>query len=247
MAVSDLVLRARKRAWHARQRAMGRPRTPAKRDPPAPVERVPEERQSAEKVRVAKQAAPALEQLGWIASRRDKRPVDGRGRPVPWYTYPAISFLEERVAPEMRVLEFGSGLSTLWWARRVAHVTSIEHDPEWVAELESQLPANAELLVRPDDVDGKYARAGEAGSHAPYDIIVIDGRDRMNCAILSLDLLAPEGVILWDNSERRDGRLGRSALEERGFRHLKFVGMGPKLARVWETTVYYRPGNCLGI
>lgn len=57
-------------------------------------------------------------------------PVDAQGRPVPWYTFPMISFLEAKKFDGCEVLEFGAGYSTLWWANRAKHVLSFEANRE---------------------------------------------------------------------------------------------------------------------
>src|SRR4051812_38433389 len=65
-----------------------------------------------------------LEKIGWAESAISGRPVDGNGDPLPWYSYPCSAFLKGRINKRMHVFEFGSGYSTLWWAKRVATVTS---------------------------------------------------------------------------------------------------------------------------
>src|SRR5215467_3096301 len=49
---------------------------------------------------------------------------------VPWWTFPAIDAVERWIAARgnVRVFEYGSGASTVWLARRAAHVVSVEHD-----------------------------------------------------------------------------------------------------------------------
>ena len=48
---------------------------------------------------------------------------------LPWFLYGAIDFLQEFLQREMEVFEFGSGGSTLFFARRCARVESVEEDP----------------------------------------------------------------------------------------------------------------------
>lgn len=70
--------------------------------------------------------------------------------PVPWITYPALAMLKRIVRPTMRVLEYGCGSSTLWWARHVREVVSVEHNSGWAGAIRPQLPAGvrATILVR---------------------------------------------------------------------------------------------------
>lgn len=203
---------------------------------------------SAEAERTAQEALPALQALGWIHSRRAKRPSDSNGRPIPWYTYPAIAFLAERVRPDMDVFEFGSGSSTLWWSDKVAHVTTVEHEERWVRKMvEAGVPDNVDLMRRELTTGGDYCRSVQAAGRARFHAVVIDGRDRVNCAINSISALREDGVIVWDNSNRAKYQPGFDLLANEGFKRLPFIGMGPQLARIWETSVFYRPGNCFGL
>lgn len=49
----------------------------------------------------------------------------------PWITKQAVATLSSWLKPTDRGLEWGAGRSTAWFARRVAHVTSVESDPVW--------------------------------------------------------------------------------------------------------------------
>lgn len=91
--------------------------------------------------------AKFLSSTGWRRSTLLQQAVDAHG-PVPWFTYPAIRFLAARVRPGWRVLEYGSGNSTRWWAARVREVVAVEHDPAWAARLQQDLPANVTLFER---------------------------------------------------------------------------------------------------
>ena len=56
---------------------------------------------------------PYLEDRGWVRSRQEPVPVDREGNCPPWYCYPMIAFLSNRVRPDMHVFEYGAGYSTL--------------------------------------------------------------------------------------------------------------------------------------
>lgn len=49
----------------------------------------------------------------------------------PWTTLASIKTFEKILSPEMIGFEYGSGFSTLFFAKRLKHITSIEHDPAW--------------------------------------------------------------------------------------------------------------------
>lgn len=185
-------------------------------------------------------ARQVLRQIGWFDSF-EALPVDGEGNPLPWITYPASFLLAERVPSEARVFEYGSGQSTRWWASRVAQVTSCEHDAEWAARIAADLPSNALLLHRPRG--DSYINAVTDGG--PYEVIVIDGRDRVACARSAMTALAPDGVIVWDNTDREYYAPGITSLVDAGFAHLPLKGLTPGSRYLVTTSIFYRPGNCL--
>ena len=187
-----------------------------------------------------------LHSTGWMRSSREGTPVDKEGNPLPWMNYPAIRFLEERLRKDLRLFEFGSGYSTSFYARHVAHVTSVEHDDEWLQVVRSMLPANATLIHQPQDVDGAYCRTIQATGQQ-YDVVIVDGRDRVNCLRQSLPALSATGVLLLDDSQRDRYREGIRDVREQGFRALNFEGLKPTGKNVDQTTLFYRPDNCLGL
>ena len=187
-----------------------------------------------------------LERIGWFRSVAEKLAVDRDGECLPWFTYPMISFLSGRVKPEMTVFEYGSGCSTLWWSRRVAKVTSFEHSPEWFDSLKARLPDNVDYHFCELVDGGDYCKAVRAYQNC-FDVIVIDGRDRINCAKNSIGALKNDGVIIWDNTDRDAYRDGYAFLIQNGFRRLDFEGIGPVGDTSWCTSIFYRSDNGLGL
>jgi len=187
-----------------------------------------------------------LREDGWLRSFREGRCVDAHGEPVPWLTYPAIDFLAARVRPEWSVFEYGAGASTHWWAKRVREVVSVEHDRAWYERARRGLPASVTLthveLVR----GGDYAWSASRDP-GRFHVVVIDGRDRVNCASAALVGLRPDGVIVWDNSDRAEYADGYAALAAAGFRKVPFIGMAPVFNQKSETGIFYRDANVLGL
>ena len=113
------------------------------------------------------------------------------------------SLVEQLVAdryPESpRVLEYGSGNSTVWLERAGCIVDAIEHNEEWLRKV-APLVSKSTLHLR-DEHD--YADPAGTGQ---FDFIVIDGIQRLECVktVLEYDLLAPNGFLLFDDSQRRD-------------------------------------------
>lgn len=169
----------------------------------------------------------------------DGKPVDALGNPLPWITYPAVDFLSGRIFGSLRVFEWGSGSSTEWWARQVQEVVACEHDPAWYSQVSESLPSNATVLLRDRGED----YTNEVLKHGLFDIVVIDGRDRVECSRVAPDALSPAGVIIWDNSNRERYRKGLEALSSQGFRRVDFHGLVPALRRPGVTSFLYRSDN----
>lgn len=188
----------------------------------------------------------ALKEAGWFKSFKTKLPSDNEGNPIPWMTYSAISFLEKRINSNMTVFEYSCGNSTLWWAMRVKNVVSCEHDKAWYEKLEKMMPVNVELY-QIDLGDGDDYSKKISEYHEIFDIIVIDGRDRVNCAKNSLLALKKDGVIIWDNSDRDCYEEGYNFLLNKGYKRIDFIGMGPVNIASWWTSIFYKEANCLVI
>ena len=196
--------------------------------------------------RLAAEMLPYLVESGWIASRRRRQSIDRDGNPIPWITYPALDFVTPRVGAAMTVFEFGSGNSTLWWSERVAQVMAVEHDLGWATKVAEMLPGNASVKHVPLEPGGDYCRYAQVSGQR-FDVIVVDGRDRVNCALSSIECLHPDGVIIWDNTERGRYAAGLRALGKEGFRRIGFRGPSPINSWASETSVLYRTANCLEI
>lgn len=188
-----------------------------------------------------------LKDVGWFKSFKLGIPVDKFGQPIPWYTYPAISFIEKRIHDQMSVFEYGCGNSTLWWVRHVKRIVSCEHDQGWYGKMKKQVPVNVELhYVGLEFENGRYAKK-VATYQNEFDIIVIDGRDRVNCAMNCLTALKEGGVIIWDNSDRPEYEAGYQYLLENGFKQIDFQGIGPIVTISTSTSIFYKDNNCFGI
>lgn len=188
-----------------------------------------------------------LKDTGWFKSFNSGMPVDNFGNPIPWFTYPAIYFIEKRIHNQMSVFEYGCGNSTIWWATHVKRIVSCEHDQGWYEKMKKQVPVNVELHhVGLESTNGRYAKK-VATYQNEFDIIVIDGRDRVNCAKNCLLALKEEGVVVWDNSDRAGYEAGYRYLLENGFKQIDFQGIGPIVTITTSTSIFYRSNNCLGI
>jgi hypothetical protein len=175
------------------------------------------------------------ERLGQARSIAARRPLDAQGRPIPWYTYPAIEYLERLALEGTRIFEFGCGYSTQYWCRRGASVTAVEHCREWFDEVAASFDG-AHLLYR-DDRDSYVGALREAD--APFDVIVVDGIWREHCVDEAIARAAPHTVIVLDNSDWYHDAGAR--LRAAGFLDISFSGFGPCNNYAWTTSLFFGP------
>ena len=123
----------------------------------------------------------------------------------PWLHPSAVEYFEGILQPEWWVLEHGSGGSTLWLAQRVAHVTSIEHDSKWSAQIRSIAPANATVLSSLPDFNGNT-----------YELFFIDGErnERGKCLKVAHQVVKPGGWVVLDNANRPEYAAEREGLKQ---------------------------------
>lgn len=187
-----------------------------------------------------------LASIGWFNAFDKKQAIDENGKELPWVTYSFIDFIKPRLHNKLRVFEYGSGSSTLFYARLVHNIVSVEHDKDWYNKILSAKPANAEMIFTELCPDGEYSRKA-ASLNQPFDIIIVDGRDRVNCCKHSVKALSAGGVLVLDDSERPDYQEARSFLKNQGFKELSFSGISPGLFYLKATSVFYRTENCFDI
>jgi len=141
-----------------------------------------------------------------------------------WWSYPAMERVDEFLStrPAARIFEYGAGASTAWLAKRTAEVHSVEHDAKFVDYVRTLLgdtpgvtlhavtptPLTERTTVRSQraghtDLDfGAYvATIDEVGGE--FDLIVVDGRARVDAFRRALDHLKSDGVVVFDNIRRK--------------------------------------------
>ncbi len=113
-------------------------------------------------------------------------------------------------------VEFGSGRSTMWLAKHVKHLTSVEHNKEWYDRISKALEENGidnvtyypkekdvleTLPIEWDEkgVNSAYAKVLEEFEDNSLDFVFVDGVYRGPCALHGIDKVRPGGFILIDN------------------------------------------------
>ncbi len=167
---------------------------------------------------------------------------------VPWFSYAAIDFLDGFLKPEMRVCEYGSGGSTVFFAKRVKTVFSIEDNPKWYELVSKRLKEreldNVRLVLRPFDFKNPTGFEHSAYLHAipdeRFDVIVIDGSEEWNqvrpiCFGVAEGRVKRGGLIVVDDSWRYP--VLREKHQARNVR--TFQSVGPGRPGVTSTDVFF--------
>ena len=131
-----------------------------------------------------------------------------RNPDVPWLTAESVVLLGKLLRTQDSVLEFGSGRSTIWFARRCGIIVSVEHDLDWFKKVSSQIKQFS-------NVDFRHAKLEAPAGHVPpylslldefpdesFDVLVNDGRLRHLVAEKATSKLKPGGLLVLDNAER---------------------------------------------
>ena len=201
-----------------------------------------------------------LKDQGWFLSIEKGKSVGGQGQPLPWLTYPLISFIEPRLNKNMSMFEYGCGNSTIWFAERVGEIHSIEHNKEWYNEICQNLPLNAKITLSEINSDQSYSaitfmNCSDETSYSSeiirtgqlYDVILVDGVYRSNSVLHSIHSIKNDGIIIVDNVDYVESKQATNQLKKSGFKQLDFWGMCPIAHHDSCTAIFYRPNNCLNI
>lgn len=187
-----------------------------------------------------------LAEKGWFDAFKTKSAIDHEGKPIAWVTYSFIDFIKDRITKTHDIFEFGSGNSTIFYAERAGSVYSVEHDKDWF-DKSSKIDATNITMIHCDlQPGGAYSKSATA-TGKKFHIIIVDGRDRVNCCKEAVHALTEDGVIVLDDSEREQYAGAHTFLQAQGFKHLPFTGMAPGVITSKCTSVFYKPNNCLAI
>lgn len=150
---------------------------------------------------------------------------------TPWTSQAAVRMFDRLLTREMKGFEYGSGNSTLFFAQRLGHLTSVEHNPAWYLEIGTRLKklklTNVDYhLITPDPGNDKKAETFYSDYQLTesdftvrneyrqyysfvlrypeehFDFIMIDGRARVECSLNAIPKLKRGGIFVLDNSDR---------------------------------------------
>ncbi|MER8798841.1 hypothetical protein NKH75_32760 [Mesorhizobium sp. M0984] len=129
----------------------------------------------------------------------------------PWLTQAANTILDGLLIDSDRMLEFGSGRSTIWFSKRVKSLVSVEHDKAWYEKVKEKLKgqkiSNVDYRLASSKSDGSCSRESYIGAvdefrEKPFDVVLVDGLFRSDCALLAVGMLESGGILIIDNVNR---------------------------------------------
>lgn len=168
---------------------------------------------------------------GYQRSVTDCSPIDAVGSPLPWYTYPAIEYLSQFDYSQKRMFEYGCGMSTLFWEKRVQDLVSVEDELDWQENIQKKVSSTVIFEREP----GAYADAPV--KYGTFDVIVIDGSYRNACVSPAVRCLREGGMIIADNTDWFPEVTRK--LRAAGLLQVDFHGLGPCNGYAWVTSVFF--------
>jgi hypothetical protein len=150
----------------------------------------------------------------------------------PWITFRAKTFLPKLLSKDSNVFEYGAGGSTLFFAKHVGTLVSVEHDSSWFDKLQKLIkekkinnwkgflekpeflpdkqildPANPFAYVSADErylfhSFRSYASRIDDFDNLFFDFISVDGRARPSCILHAIPKLKLGGYLMLDNADR---------------------------------------------
>ena len=166
--------------------------------------------------------------LSYYLTRGHARDQPERG---PFMSYSVIRWLASFLNSEKVVFEYGSGHSTLYFAKRAKFVFSVEHSPEWYNKISDAIthlnlnncrltllepepnnhitsndPSDPKAYLSSKVTQGRleqYVREIDKLADGSIDLVVVDGRARPSSILHALDKVKPGGVLLLDDADRQ--------------------------------------------
>jgi predicted O-methyltransferase YrrM len=165
----------------------------------------------------------------------------------------------------MSVFEYGSGGSTLFFARKIRRLVSVEHDKYWYGQVSSALSrkgfSNCEYILHEPNSNNlredpaydfksytstiqiykgmtfrNYVKSIDKYPNGSFDLVFVDGRARSSCIPHCVNKVKPGGFLMLDNSNRLEYMDAISLLAD--YKRTDFSGIGPYSLYGWQTSLW---------
>lgn len=179
---------------------------------------------------------------GQLKSIKEWSCLDAKGEPIPWYTYPAIEYLDHIDLSGFNIFEYGSGNSSLFWSTRAVNVRSVEHNEMWYQQIHKQAEIKSLGFDYILAIDQQTYISSLINWKHDADIIIIDGNWRTSCTNSVIDYIKDGGgvMLIFDNSDWYPLAI-KNLREKLQWIQLDFHGFGPINNYTWTTSVFINP------
>jgi len=181
---------------------------------------------------------------------------------LPWVPNIAIEFIDKVVMPDIKarcqyhertpkIFEWGMGGSTLYfnrnyhlrtWAGLIGYIASIEHDPKWFDDVNREILGQRDTRLIPlgPDYPDQILRYPDS----IFDLVMVDGRMRVECLKTAKPKITERGWLILDNSDRERYKEGIALYAD--WDCVTFFGHGrdsdiPWECKIWQKGPYYGP------
>ncbi len=176
---------------------------------------------------------------GQYKSIKNSSSINEKDETIPWYTYPAIEFLNQFDFSDKKVFEFGLGNSSLYWSERSLSLISIEHDYGWFNKMNDNIRSNQRLFLKKNK--DEYVKSINT-FETKFDIIIIDGVFRQDCSMeVEKNLNLESGIVILDNSDWY-AETAKFLRDSMNMIQIDFHGFGPINSYTWTTSLFLTRG-----
>lgn len=153
----------------------------------------------------------------------------------PWLTFGAIIALEQIVNPKWRVLEFGSGGSTVFWANNCQSVKSFETDSQWFTAVKNRIQSFTNVQIILANFEEILIKIKKETDNY-YDIVLIDSNpnqtNRLALANAAASKVKTNGWMVIDNYLRHGmSNFDYSLWDVYTFDDFRFSGRGTRICK----------------
>lgn len=117
------------------------------------------------------------------------------------------AIIEKYLTPEVIMMEWGSGGSTIEFSCKVKEYYSVEHNLEWYNVVKDAIPQNVTLFYKEIKPLPENYNQSEYKHYSEYldvvyqigkkfDVVLIDGRARRLCALKIIPYLKPNSIVI---------------------------------------------------
>lgn len=121
----------------------------------------------------------------------------------PWYVKESINFLETVLTKDMNGFEWGGGMSSIWIAKRIKHLTTVENVVNWIKRIrraKKEFNVTNLNVIQKERNSKEYPNAINKFPDNHFDCIFVDAHQRVQCINNAIKKLKPGGYLILDDA-----------------------------------------------